>query len=88
MGAQKKNNNKLCSGPVLHCAHFQCVNNHYEKFENKGMETVGVTDYTQITKFKNPKGGVDAIMSKLNTLKNIIKYYQMCTKEELHIFNV
>ena len=25
---------------------LQCVNNHYEKFEYKGMNTVGVTDYT------------------------------------------
>ena len=27
-------------------AHLQCVNNHYAKFEYKGMKTVGVTDYT------------------------------------------
>ena len=27
-------------------AHFQCVNNHYAKFKYKGMNTVGVTDYT------------------------------------------
>ena len=27
-------------------AHLQCVNNHYAKFENKEMKTVGVTDYT------------------------------------------
>ena len=27
-------------------AHLQCVNNHYAKFENKKMKTVGVTDYT------------------------------------------
>ena len=27
-------------------AHFQCVNNHYAKFECKVMNTVGVTDYT------------------------------------------
>ena len=27
-------------------AHLQCVNNHCEKFEYKGMNTVGVTDYT------------------------------------------
>ena len=27
-------------------AHFQCVNNHYAKFEYKGMKTVRVTDYT------------------------------------------
>ena len=27
-------------------AHLQCVNNHYAKFEYKGMNTVGVKDYT------------------------------------------
>ena len=27
-------------------AHLQCVNNHYAKFEYKGMNSVGVTDYT------------------------------------------
>ena len=27
-------------------AHVQCVNNDYAKFEYKGMNTVGVTDYT------------------------------------------
>ena len=27
-------------------AHLQCMNNHYSKFEYKGMKTVGVTDYT------------------------------------------
>ena len=27
-------------------AHFQCVNNHYAKFEYKVMNTLGVTDYT------------------------------------------
>ena len=46
-------------------AHLQCVNNHYAKFENKEMKTVGVTDYTNgapskhfyrgKTKFKTPK---------------------------------
>ena len=27
-------------------AHFQCVSNHYAKFEYKVMNTVRVTDYT------------------------------------------
>ena len=27
-------------------AHLQCANNHYEKFEYKGMKIVGVTNYT------------------------------------------
>ena len=27
-------------------ANLQCVNNHYAKFENIVIDTVGVTDYT------------------------------------------
>ena len=27
-------------------ANLQCVNNHHAKFENIGIDTVGVTDYT------------------------------------------
>ena len=34
-------------------AHLQCVNNHYAKFENKEMKTVGVTDYINQTPFKH-----------------------------------
>ena len=34
-------------------AHLQCVNNHYAKFEYKGMKTVGVTDYTNQTSPKH-----------------------------------
>ena len=30
-------------------AHLQCMNNHYAKFDYKGMKTVGVTDYTNQT---------------------------------------
>ena len=30
-------------------AHLQCVNNHYVNYEYKGMNTVGVTDYTNYT---------------------------------------
>ena len=30
-------------------AHLQCMNNHYTKFEYKGMKTVGVTYYTNQT---------------------------------------
>ena len=26
-------------------AHLQCVKNHYAKFEYKGLNTVGVSDY-------------------------------------------
>ena len=28
-------------------AHPHCANNHYAKFKYKGMNTVGVTDYTK-----------------------------------------
>ena len=31
-------------------AHLQCVNNHYGKFEYKGIKSVLITDYTQIKK--------------------------------------
>ena len=27
-------------------AHFQCMNNYYTKFECKGNNTIGVTDFT------------------------------------------
>ena len=33
--------------------HFQCMNNHYAKFENKEMKTIGVTDYTNQTPSKH-----------------------------------
>ena len=29
-------------------AHRHCVNNHYAKFEYKGMNSVRVTDYTKL----------------------------------------
>ena len=31
------------------CEHLQCVNNHYAKFEYKGMKTSVVTEYTNQT---------------------------------------
>ena len=31
---------------IIGGAHLHCVNNHYAKFESKGMNPVGVTDYT------------------------------------------
>ena len=35
---------------VIKCAqNLKCVNNHYAKFEYKGMKTVGVTDYLNQT---------------------------------------
>ena len=60
------------------------ANNYYAKFEYKGMKSVLITDYTQITQCKHSKGGVDLIMSKLNTPKNIIRCAQNigCTHVE------
>ena len=37
----------------------------------------------QITLCMHPKGGVDIIMLKFNTHKNVIKYYEMCTKSSM-----
>ena len=45
-------------------AHLQCVNNHYEKFEYKGINTVGVSDYTNLAP---PKHFRWYKMSKFNT---------------------
>ena len=33
----------------------QCVNNHYAKFEYKGMKYVSITDNTQINNVSTPK---------------------------------
>ena len=35
--------------------YLQCVNNHYAKFEYKGMKYVSITDYTQINNVSTPK---------------------------------
>ena len=32
--------------PKIKEAHLQCVNNHYVKYEYKGMNTAVITDYT------------------------------------------
>ena len=50
----------------------------------KGMKTVGVTDYTNQT----PLRILDWKMSTFNTRKIWENIYQMCTKWEVHIFNV
>ena len=41
-----KNEKKIKQPHKIVNAYLQCVNNHYAKFEYKGMNTVGVTDYT------------------------------------------
>ena len=35
-------------GAQIDGAHLQCVNNHYTKFEYKGMQTFGGTDYPKV----------------------------------------
>ena len=45
----RKNIKYLSNVHKMEGAHIQCVNNHYAKFEYKGMITVGVTDYTNQT---------------------------------------
>ena len=79
----KENNKTKLLWTCIVGVHLQSVNNHYAKFEYKGIKTVGVTDYTQITQCKHSKGVVDVKCLKFNTPKNIIKY-QMCTKLEVH----
>ena len=46
--------------------HFQCMNNHYAKIENKEMKTIGVTDYSNQTH----QSIFGRKMSKFNTPKN------------------
>ena len=60
------------------------MNNHYATIEYKEMKTVGIADYRHITLFKHPKGGVEVIMTKFSTPKNIVKYYQMGTIGGVH----
>ena len=41
----QKYNKVVLSAQTIGGTYLQCVNNHYAKFEYKGMKTVGVTDY-------------------------------------------
>ena len=41
-----KMKSKLWNVHKIGCTNLQCVNNHYAKFEYKGMNTIGITDYT------------------------------------------
>ena len=40
----KNEKKKSCNVYKIGGVHLQCMNNHYAKFEYKGMKTVGVTD--------------------------------------------
>ena len=65
-------------------ARFQCVNNHCPKFDYKGMNTVGVTDYTTLAP---PKHFRWKKMSKFNTpqkREKLLKHAQnTCTSAHL-----
>ena len=64
-------------------AHLQCVNNHYAKFEYKGMKFV-----SKITQFKPSKGGVDVILSKFNIPLKKSNCAQNIGKYRVHMFNM
>ena len=65
-------------------AHLQCMDNHYAKFDYKGMKTVGVTDYTN----QKPQPISDGKMSKFNIRKKIRKYLSNVHKYKVHIFDM
>ena len=65
-------------------AHHQCVNNDCVKFEYKGMKTHGVTDNTN----QRLISILDGKNSKSKNHKKLETIYQMCTKWEVHIFNM
>ena len=54
----------------------ECVNNHYAKFEHKGMKTFGVTEYTNQTpsKYFWPE---NILVQHPSKMRNI---HEMCTK--------
>ena len=58
-------------------AYLQCVNNHYAKFNYKGMETVGVTYYTNQTHPTHFGWGKGLSSTPTKKRENI---NQMCTK--------
>ena len=58
-------------------AHHQCVNNHYAKFEYKGVTTVEATDNTNQTPSKHFE---QKKMSKFKTLKSEKNIREICTK--------
>ena len=66
-------------------AHLKCVNNHYAKFEYKGMNTVGVK---RLHKLGTPLAFQMEKMSKFNTPQKCEKNHKMCTKQIVYIDNV
>ena len=65
-------------------AHFKCVNNHYAKFEYKGMKTILVTDYTNLTPLTH--FGCGKCLS--STPVKMRKYLSNVQNGNVHIFNV
>ena len=55
-------------------AYVQCMNNHYAQFEYQGMETVGVTDYTNQTPPKHFE------QKKIKTPKNEKNIFVKCAQ--------
>ena len=65
-------------------ADVQSMNNRYAKFEYKGMKTISVTDYTNLTPpthFRLKK------LIKFNTRKNV-KIFIKCAQKMVHISKV
>ena len=62
-------------------AHLQCVNNHYSKFEYKVMNTVGVTDYTNLASPKHFRWKKYLSSTPVKNEKKIMKrvQYKRCT---------
>ena len=62
-------------------AHFQCVNNHYAKFEYKERKLMEL----QIPQTRHHLSIFG--WKKFNTPQNRENIHEMCTKSEVHIFN-
>ena len=50
-------------------AHLQCMNNHWAKFEYKGMKTFGVTDYTNL---RYPKSVADRLTDGVDPVLDLL----------------
>ena len=68
----------------IRIAHFQCMDNHYAKFEYKGMKTVGVTDYTN----QKPQPISDEKMSKFNIRIKSMKIFMKCAQNRRCTFSI
>ena len=66
-------------------AHLQYMKNYYAKFEYKGMNTAGVTDYTNQT--PSPLRISDGNMYMLNTRKNCYFFFK-CAQNKRCTFSM